>query len=304
MNAEFTAPWCIWSSFGHSNVRVRMAKPQDVLFFHFITEGTCKLKVQGQPDTLELAEGDMILFPSDDRHVIGSDLRLAPVETAHVVLDGRHQEPDFVQLRHGGGGATTRFVCGYIACDPIVCGPLLDPLPPMIHLRMGNCRASALIRELLQVAVRESLALRPGAEATVAKLSELMFVEALRQYVNLLPPLSKGWLAGVRDPRVGRALSLLHAEPSRDWTVDHLAARVALSRSTLSKRFTNFVGEPPMQYLMKWRLSIAANALRRSNEVIARIAARNGYESEESFSRAFKREYGVSPAQWRRALAN
>jgi len=149
--------------------------------------------------------------------------------------------------------------------------------------------------------VRESSELRPGADSMLAKVAELLFVEAMRRYMEKLPPEGKGWLAGVRDPHVGRALSLLHAEPGRPWSVDVLAREAALSRSALAERFTNLVGESPIQYLTRWRLALAARSLRAGSDAIARIAERSGYESEAAFNRAFKREFGVPPAAWRRS---
>ncbi len=137
----------------------------------------------------------------------------------------------------------------------------------------------------------------------LAKLSELMFVEAMRRYVENLPPQDSGWLAGVRDAHIGRALSLLHAEPTRGWTVDELARAVALSRSAFAERFVALVGESPMQYLMRWRLALAAQTLRAGGDAIARVAERSGYESEAAFNRAFKREFGMPPATWRKAKA-
>ena len=204
-------------------------------------------------------------------------------------------------MRHGGGGEATRFVCGYLACNRSVCRPLLDALPRVLHIPIGDGPAAALLRELLRVGVRESSAARPGTESMLAKLSELMFVEAMRRYAENLPPEGKGWLAGVRDAHIGRALALLHGEPGRPWTVDELAREVALSRSALAERFTALVGEPPMQYLMRWRLALAGQALRSSGEAIARVAERSGYESEAAFNRAFKREFGMPPAAWRKA---
>jgi AraC-like DNA-binding protein len=170
-----------------------------------------------------------------------------------------------------------------------------------LRIPIGDGQASALLRELLQAGVRETLASRPGAESMLAKLAELMFVEALRRYAEALPPEGRGWLAGVRDAQVGRALALLHGDPGRSWTVDELAREVALSRSALAERFAALVGEPPIQYLMRWRLALAARTLRSGGEAIARVAQRSGYESEAAFSRAFKREFGMPPAAWRRA---
>jgi AraC-like DNA-binding protein len=301
LNAEFTAPWCIRGECSVASVRERLAGAERVVFFHFLTEGGCKVRLADGGEVLDVAAGDLILIPQDDKHLLGSDLHLAPMEADSLFGADAAADADFIQLRHGGGGTATRFVCGYLACSRSVCRPLFEALPRVLRIPIGDGPAAALLRELLRVGVRESLASRPGAESMLAKLSELMFVEAMRRYVETLPPEGKGWLAGVRDAHVGRALALLHGEPGRVWTVDELAREVALSRSALAERFAALVGEPPIQYLMRWRLALAAQTLRSGREAIARVAERSGYESEAAFSRAFKREFGTPPAAWRKA---
>jgi AraC family transcriptional regulator, alkane utilization regulator len=301
LNAEFTAPWCIRGELGLASVRERLAGAEHVAFFHFLTEGACKVRLADGGEVLEASAGDLVLFPQEGRHLMGTDLHLAPMQTQAVVTPDPESGAELFQMRHGGGGAATRFVCGYLALSISVFRPLLEALPHVVCIAMGDGSAAGLLRELLRVGVRESSALRPGAESMLAKVSELMFVEAMRRYAETLPPGGKGWLAGVRDAHVGRALALLHAAPGRAWTVDQLAREVALSRSALAERFAALVGEPPIQYLMRWRLALAAQALRAGGEAIARVAERSGYESEAAFSRAFKREFGMPPAAWRRA---
>ena len=297
LNAEFTAPWCIRGELGLASVRKRLAGAEHVAFFHFLIEGACKLRLADGGETLEARAGDLVLLPQGGRHLMGTDLHLAPMEAeATLTLDG-----ELYSMRHGGGGAPTRFVCGYIACSRAVCRPLLEALAPVACIPIGDGPAAALLRELLRVGVSESSASRPGADSMLAKLSELMFIEAMRRQLERMPPGGRGWLAGVRDPHVGRALALLHAEPAKAWSVDALARKAALSRSALAERFTAMVGEPPMQYLTRWRLARAAHALRSGAGAIARIAAAAGYESAAAFSRAFKREFGVPPAAWRKA---
>jgi AraC family transcriptional regulator, alkane utilization regulator len=303
INAEFTAPWCVQSKFGLASVRARLAGAEHVLFFHFLTEGRCKVRLADSMEALDVAAGDLVVFPNEDKHVMGSDLHLAPVETASLIGPNAAVETDLIQMRHGGGGAATRFVCGYLACSRSVCRPLLEALPRVLRIPIGEGPASALLRELLRVGVLESSVSRPGAQSMLAKLSELMFVDALRRYIENMPPGGKGWLAGVRDAHIGRALALLHAKPDRPWTVDELAHEVALSRSAFAERFTALVAEPPIQYLMRWRLALAAQKLRSGREAIARVAEHSGYESEAAFSRSFKREFGMSPAAWRKAGA-
>ncbi|HVO89344.1 MAG TPA: AraC family transcriptional regulator [Casimicrobiaceae bacterium] len=301
LNAEFTAPWCIQSAYGFQSVSARFAQADHVVFFHFLTEGRCKLRLANGGDVLDAGAGDLVLFPHDNKHLMGSDLHLAPVEASTLVRSDAANDPDVIQLRHGGGGVATRFVCGYLACHRALCRPLLDALPDLVRIPMSDAPASMLMRDLLRIGVRESAAARPGAASMLAKLSELLFVEALRRYVESLPGERKGWLAGLRDAHVGRALALLHGDPNRGWTVDDLAREVALSRSALADRFTALVGEPPMQYLTRWRLALAAQMLRSGREAISRVAERSGYESEAAFNRAFKREFGMPPAGWRRA---
>lgn len=301
LNAEFTAPWCVQAKFGLASVRARLAGAEHVVFFHFLTEGGCKLRLADSADVLDVAAGDLVVFTQGEKHLMGSDLHLAPVEAASLIDAGAAAGGDFIQMRHGGGGAATRFVCGYLACSRSVCRPLLDALPRVLRIPIGDGPAAALLRELLRVGVRESSVSGPGAESMLAKLSELMFVEAMRRYAESLPPEGRGWLAGVRDAQIGRALALLHGEPGKAWTVDELARDVALSRSALAERFAALVGEPPMQYLMRWRLALAAQTLRSGGEAITRVAERSGYESEAAFNRAFKREFGMPPAAWRKA---
>jgi len=303
LNAEFSAPWCIRGECTVPAIRQRLAGAEHVVFFHFLTEGSCKVRLTDGGDALDVVAGDLILIPQDDRHLMGSDVRIAPLQTEPLVVGDSSTDSDFIQLRHGGGGELTRFVCGYLACSRSVCRPLLEALPRVLRIPVGGGSAATQLRDLLQMGVRESFASRPGAESMLAKLSELMFVEAMRRYVESLPPGGSGWLAGVRDLQVGRALALLHGEPGKAWTVDELAHKVALSRSALAERFSALVGEPPMQYLTRWRLALAAQALRTGGDAIVRVAERSGYESEAAFSRAFKREFGTPPAAWRKAGA-
>jgi AraC-like DNA-binding protein len=303
LNAEFTAPWCVSSKFGLATARARLAGAERMVYFHYLAEGRCKVRLADGHAHEAIAQ-DLVVFPREEFHVMGSDLQLAPVETASLLdTQSAARGTDVVQLRHGGGGEATRVVCGFLASDRSMCRLLFDALPRVLIIPMREGPAAKMLQELLRVGVHESAASRPGAESLLAKLSELMFVEAMRAYVETLPPGGKGWLAGVRDAHIGRALALLHAQPKRDWTVEDLAHEAALSRSALAERFVSLVGEPPMQYLMRWRLSLAATALRSSDRAISQVAEDFGYDSESAFNRAFKREFEVPPAAWRRQRA-
>jgi len=298
LNAEFTAPWCVQAQYGLDAVKERLPRAERVVFFHFVVEGSVSIPRAGGGVTTATA-GDLILFAQDARQLMGSDVRLKPADAGTLLASGGPGE--MVELNYGGGGETTRCVCGYLGCSAGVCRPLLDALPPVLRVPAGA--GAGLVRELLKTAVRETVASRPGAESLLAKLAELVFVEALRGYVESLPPENRGWLAGVRDRNIGRALALMHREPEREWTVDDLARAACLSRSAFAERFATLVGEPPMQYLARWRLALAAQSLRSTDDAITRIAQRSGYESDAAFSRAFKREFGMPPAAWRRAIA-
>jgi AraC-like DNA-binding protein len=301
LRGEFTAPWCIRGECGLQSVRERLAGAEHVAFFHFLTEGSCKFRLVDGSRVQHARAGDLILFPKEGKHLMGSDLQLAPQERDAVVEPFAGADPEIFHMRYGGGGEATRFICGYLALSRSAFRPLFETLPPMMCVHMSDGAAAGMLHELFRAGVRESLAQDPGASSTLAKVAELLFVEAMRRYMEQLPPGGKGWLAAARDPQVGRALALLHGNASRAWTVDELAKEVALSRSALADRFTSMVGEPPMQYLTRWRLALAAQTLREGREPISRIAEKSGYESEAAFSRAFKREFGVPPAGWRKS---
>ena len=299
INAEFNAPWCVRSSFGLNNAEPQLPEGSHVVFFHLLLDGQCKVRVVDGPETLELSRGDMVLFPHDDQHLMGSDLGLLPVPSADTVQGPMAGGGQFVSLRMGGEGEQTRCVCGFVACSRSLLRPLLDALPRMLRVSIREEPAASLVRELVRAGVSESTAERPGSASVRTKLSELLFVEAMRNYAESLPPEGRGWLAGLRDAHVGRALALLHADPERAWTVEELARATGLSRSALGARFGELVGKSPIQYLTSWRLALAAQELRAGNGAIARIAERSGYESEAAFGRAFKREFGTPPAAWR-----
>jgi len=192
-------------------------------------------------------------------------------------------------------GEACNFVCGFLGCDSRPYNPLLTALPRMIHI---SNQTSGALGEYFKFALAESRN-RMGGECMLSRISELMFVDVVRRHLEALPADRNNWLSGLRDQYVGRALTALHANPSRDWTLEALAAEAALSRSAFAERFTQFVGQPPMQYLSNWRMQLATNYLRGGNESIAAIANRVGYDSEAAFSRAFKKVVGTPPSEWR-----
>ena len=262
---------------------------EHLISYHILTTGQCWGGLSGAA-AVKLAPGDVIVFPHGDAHVMSSDpkLRSAPA------TPGRF--PETVTLGEGGEIATT-LVCGFLGCDRRPFNPLVSTLPRQLHL---PGLSSGWLQSFARQVVEESQARRVGADSVLTRLAELMFVEVLRRYVETLAPGQQGWLAGLRDDAVGRALGLLHGTPAHPWTLDELAGGVAMSRSAFADRFTTLVGQPPMQYLAQWRMQLAARRLATGNAKIAALAEEVGYESEEAFSRAFKRLMGVSPAAWRR----
>ena len=191
-------------------------------------------------------------------------------------------------------------MCGFLSCDRQLSRPLLEALPRFLCVPFSDGPGAAWLMSLLRRGAQENTAPGPGSGLLLAKLAELLFVEAMRRYIEALPEQQTGWLAALRDRYVGRALSLMHERPAHDWSVDDLAERVGLSRSALAQRFATLLGQPPMQYLTRWRLVLAGAALRSSNRATPLVAEDSGYESESAFHRAFKREFGMPPAAWRR----
>jgi AraC-like DNA-binding protein len=297
-DARLTAPWCVQSPNDSSLAKALGIGGERLVLYHYMAEGTCLITLEGMAP-VRLNAGDVIVFPHGDAHTMASSEGGQPQQLdAKAIL---RERPKVLQF--GGGGDTTRFVCGYLACDPRMFQPILTALPRVVTVNLRDMDKARWLEASLQHAVEEACSLRPGAEGMLAKLSEVMVVETLRQYVAQLSPEQTGWLSGLRDRVVGKCLALMHEKPAHPWTVDSLAREVAISRSVLAERFTHFVGQSPMQYLGRWRMALATNYLRRSSLSLARIAEEIGYETDAAFSRAFRREFGVPPATWRRAQA-
>jgi AraC-like DNA-binding protein len=265
-----------------------------------MTSGSCYASLVGG-EAVRLGAGDLVMFPHGDPHVMSSaaGMRGKPDLELHRRKPGTELP---IVLQPQGGGEKASLVCGFLGCDARPFNPLLATLPRTLLVRNEKLSARPL-SPLVELALAESKGRRSGSECVLSRLSELLFVEAIRVYVDTLPAEQSGWLAGLREPYVGRALALLHDTPARDWSLDDLAREAGVSRSLLAERFAHFVGMPPMQYLAKWRMQLAAERLRSTNESLAEIAERIGYGSESAFSRAFKRLVGVAPASFRQRRA-
>ena len=292
-SVEATEPWSVHSVGAKELMPRLLPHAEHLISYHILTEGRCWAGVLGQ-EQVEMQPGDVVVFPHGDAHLMSSTPGLDG-EPEYGTTPERY--PHTVILGNGGQAATT-FVCGFLGCDLRPFNPLLGTLPRRMLVRgLSQGWLSLFARQV----VEESRAGRAGADCVLTKLAELMFIEVLRRHLETLGPEQTGWLAGLRDPMVGKALGLLHQRPARGWTLDELAREVASSRSKFAERFTWLVGEPPMQYLAKWRMQLAANHLAQGSEKVAAVGSRVGYESEAAFSRAFKKATGVSPAAWRQA---
>ena len=283
-----------------------MPDSEHVMEYHVVTQGSCWGAIVGE-SPVRLETGDVILLPQGDPHVVSSAPDLRGEATRTGPPGGKVDQLPFAlhldAVESGDASpdapCDTRLVCGFLGCDLRPFNPLIATLPRLMHLRAaGN---QGWIGEFMRYAVAESRNKRPGGEAMLERMSEMMFVDAVRRYVDGLPEDSAGWLAGMRDRFVGRALALLHDAPAQAWTVDELGRGVGLSRSALHERFQAMIGQPPMQYLASWRMQLGAGLLRGSSATIASIAQEVGYDSEAAFSRAFKKAFGKSPATWRRS---
>jgi AraC-like DNA-binding protein len=282
-----------------------MPDSEHVMEYHVITRGSCWGAIVGEAP-VRLEAGDIVLFPHGDAHVISSAPGMRAPADSGSYADQVEQLPfilhrDGLETRAGAASdelCETGLVCGFLGCDLRPFNPLIATLPRLLHLRAGGDQD--WITHFLSQAVAESKNKRPGGEAMLERMSEMMFVDAVRRYADTLPQDSRGWLAGLRDRFVARALALMHAAPATEWTVDELGRRVGLSRSALHERFSEMIGQPPMQYLASWRMQVAATLLRSTNATVAAVALEVGYDSEAAFARAFKRLTGTPPAAWRR----
>ncbi|HEX3847587.1 MAG TPA: AraC family transcriptional regulator [Steroidobacteraceae bacterium] len=298
INGRFTAPWCYQSPSAASVAPILEPGAERVVIFHMIAEGDCYVEMGGEPP-VHLIAGDVVIFPSGDAHRMTSRPGLPPARGRARLDEVLARRPR--QIAYGGGGAATRLVCGYLACDARLARMLLNGLPPLVKVNVRGSSAGAWLEASVTYALAEARSPRPGGEGVLSKLAEVLFIEVLRIYMNGTEESRTGWLAGVRDRIVGSALSCMHKDPARAWTLEELARLAGTSRSVLAERFQRLVGASPMQHLMQWRMLLASNLLVRTNATLSHIAQDVGYRTDTAFSRAFRREFGAPPAAWRRS---
>ena len=280
---------------------------EHVMEYHVITKGRGWAAIVGEAP-VRLETGDIIMFPHGDPHVISSAPGIRPTRITPEWMYNTRNDPKPIPVVLNTPGERSpdpharelpaNVACGFLGCDLRPFNPLIASLPRLLHLPAEG--EGAWISQVMRQAVNASRDKRPGAQAVLERISEMMFVDAIRRYAERLSEESTGWLAGLHDRHVGRALALMHEFPARAWTIDMLADEIALSRSALYERFERLIGQPPMQYLTQWRMQVAANLLRQSRAPVVSIALEVGYESEAAFTRAFKRQVGTPPAAWRR----
>jgi AraC-like DNA-binding protein len=297
-NAEGSKPWRVSAPPSKTLGRYVGTEASHVIEFHFVTQGTGYIRV-GE-ETTPFAAGDLLVVPHGDPHEMGNG-------TGAALVDSTGELPSLLkgELRRscfGGGGETTSFVCGYLACEAGLIRPVLAGLPRVVRVNVRTDAAGQWLESSIMHAVERVTAAAPGSDVILARLAEVLFTEALQRYLSQLPRGRTGWLAGAGDPTVGRSLAALHRKPAHPWTLDELAAEAAVSRSALTERFARYLGQSPMAYLTDWRLELGAESLRTTSRSVLQVAADVGYESEAAFNRAFKRRFGAPPAQYRRSV--
>jgi AraC-like DNA-binding protein len=269
-----------------------------VVSYHLVTEGRALVQF-GDREPIEVNAGEVLIIPHGDAHTVSNG---SPTELIDATLRD-YLAGTLNSMRYGADGERTRFICGYFGCERHADRMFLAGLPTIIKIDIRADESGAWIENSIKHLVSNANVNRPGHGILLAKASEALFVEAMRRYMESLPPERDGWLAGARDPIVGAALALMHRRPHDAWTLQSLAETVGTSRSVLSERFDRFLGEPPLTYLTRWRLQLASRLLETTRKPIQQIAAEIGYDSEAAFNRAFKREYGAPPARHRKNFA-
>ncbi len=297
-NAEFSEPWCLSSPESRRIAPTLTPGAGHVIIYHLLCDGRAYVELE-DGTRVALSAGDLVTFPHGHSHLLGGGADATPIDAGAALPSILAGGLDMFRL--GGGGSCARFICGFLACDPALSQSFLGGLPPVIKVNIRDDPSGQWLENSLQFSVAQAATRQPGVGATLTKLSEVVFAETLRRYLRSLPEDQTGWLAGLRDPDVGQALTLLHNRPSHPWTVADLAREVGVSRTVLAERFRHYLGEPPMTYLTRWRLALGARALTGTSHSVAEIGLQAGYESEAAFNRAFKRAYGTPPARYRQA---
>ena len=296
LRPEFSAPWTVETESCHEFAKAVELGAKQIVQFHIIAEGHCWVQTT-QGIRQFLSPGDIIIFPHGDSHILGDRLDRSSTPMTEILPDPPWEPPPF--LAYGGGGDLTRMVCGFLECEELLSHPFLKSLPAFMHVRAFAEPTVSLLETGVQHIIREADCSQPGGLCLLTRLIELMFIEILRNQLQSQAKGQSSSLSALNDPIVGQILERFHGAPAHPWTIPELANQMNLSRSTLTQRFRQLLGQPPMQYLTHWRLQLASQQLQNTDSGIAKIAAQVGYESESAFNRAFKRYVGVPPGTWR-----
>jgi len=287
--SELTEPWGL-----------QLPPMADCVWFHAVTHGACTIEVDGDSRTVQA--GDLVVIPHGTGHRVWGEM---PAPTPDVFdLPHNYYSDRYALLRHGGGGKQTDVVCGGIRFSHPAARHLIDALPTIIHTEASRSTRANWMQATLELMAEETRHVRPGSEAVISRLCDIVVIQAIRTWIERDPGAHTGWLGALRDEQIGTAIAAIHANPETRWTVTALAAEASMSRSAFAARFTSLVGEPAMHYVARWRMHVALELLRTDDSTIAAIAAQVGYDSEAAFSRAFKRVIGTPPQTARRRDPN
>lgn len=296
LDAELSAPWGFASPPASAGARLLTPSADHLILFHLLVEGAATARIVGQ-GRVALEPGDIAVLPRGDAHELWNG-RVTQLVDSSALLP-KILEGTLVSERGGGGGPTTKFICGYIGCDRQAQRLFLAGLPSLFKVNIRRDASGEWIESAIRHLASEPGPARAGRSALLAKLAEALFIETLRRYMAELPRQRTGWLAAARDPAVGRALGAIHRQPAHAWTVATLAQLAGVSRTVFAERFTRLLGEPPLTYVSRCRMQLGARLLETTDDTVLQVALSSGYESEAAFNRAFKRELGLPPARYR-----
>jgi AraC-like DNA-binding protein len=294
-NAEMSAPWCLHEPGSDVIGRSLNVSSGHLILFHLVLQGTAFSRTADGSEEILNAD-DIVVIPHGDVHTLGNGWPEKPVDA--VTTFAGNLKDGLKLVKFGGGGEVTKLVCGYMVVDRALSEVFLAGLPRMMKVRGTDGPSGEWLKNSIVFSVGQDGS--AASNLVISKLSEVLFIETLRRYISALPDEVTGWLAGARDPFVGKILALIHSQPEKDWSVPELARSVGLSRTRLAERFNHFMDDSPMSYLTKWRLKLGADLLESTGRSISDISAAVGYGSEATFNRAFKRGYALPPAQYRR----
>ncbi len=295
LDAKFTAPWCIRARIGLDECTPFVPGLVQVIGYHVVLEGRMHIATE-TTSPVEARAGEIVLLPRNDVHIMSSGHGIGAVSSADLIR--RSPEGGLSQIRHGGGREPMSMVCGFLGTEDKF-NPLLAALPPILKLDIAGATSRDWIETSVRFAAEELVRGRLASSSVMSRLSEVLFVEAVRAYASTVCDKAQGWLRGLTDPKIGRVLARIHADIAAPWTAETLATEAALSRSAFVERFSEIVGTSPIRYVTAWRLETARRLLVETRKSVAEIAHAVGYESEEGFRRAFRREFEMTPAEWR-----